>query len=74
MCGFIDEYMVGLSAPTAMKVPNVCPKCQKGKMEPQFSLNKNVRLNFIGAGFYCNDYGKTNTKPVTSSDHSSELL
>ena len=73
-CGFVDEYMTGFSAPLCMKAPEICPKCSKGKMEPLFSISKNVKLNFIGAGFYCNDYGKSNIKPVTTSEHSSELL
>lgn len=59
-CGFVDEYMTGFSAPQNMKVSDICPKCNKGKMERQFSVSTNVALNFIGTGFYCNDYGKKN--------------
>ena len=67
-CGFTDEYMTGFSAPKAMLPPENCPKCSKGKMEKQFGYNKRIGFNFIGEGFYCNDYGKGNFSKRSTSD------
>jgi len=72
-CSFVDEYMTGFSAPKCMQVPDVCPVCKKGIMDRQFSLSTNVALNFIGSGFYCNDYGKKNIRGRSQSEQADIL-
>ena len=32
-CDFQDEFIVSLSLPKEMAVPEICPKCGKGKLE-----------------------------------------
>jgi predicted nucleic acid-binding Zn ribbon protein len=72
-CGFVGEYMTGFSAPKVMKVPEVCPMCRKGMMEAQFPLSNNIALNFIGSGFYCNDYGKNSIRNKSVSEQADIL-
>ena len=57
-CGFMDEYIDSISV--AEKPPEICPKCNEGKMEKQFGFNGGI--DFVGPGFYINDHGKHNWK------------
>lgn len=53
-CGYTEEFIISFSLPKP-EIPDVCPKCNKGKMEQKFS-GKNIGFKCIGAGFHCNDY------------------
>ena len=72
-CGFTDEYIIygGLAEGVA---PEKCPKCEDGKMERLFSTGKSVGIDFVGSGFYINDYGKHNWKRNLSDDDKAKVL
>ena len=55
-CGFIGEYAIGKSIPKEMQIPEICPKCKKGKMEMQFSNCGNIGIDVVGGYEY--QYGK----------------
>ena len=71
-CGYTEEFIFSFSV-KAPEIPEVCPKCGNGKLEYKFALSTNVALNFIGEGFYCNDYGKKNFNKKSVLDHA-EIL
>ena len=54
-CDFIEEYYSGFSTPKDMEPPEVCPKCKEGKLEKQFSTD---RQSFDVVGGYEYLYGK----------------
>jgi len=72
-CGFQDEYIESFSVPKEMKAPKICPKCNEGEMEKQFS-SKNIGIDFIGSGFFINDYGKHNWKKGKTPDQIADYL
>jgi len=72
-CGFMDEYIIYKGLEEG-KEPTECPKCKKGKMKRQFSVGKTVGIDFVGPGFYINDYGKHNWKKNLSIDDQSKVL
>jgi len=52
-CDFQDEFIVSLSLPKEMAVPEICPKCGKGKLEkiesfsvPKYRLTEEGRKNW----------------------------
>lgn len=71
-CGFMDEYCTGQSVPKAMNPPEVCPKCGKGKLEKQFSV-QGQSFDIVGS-CYMNDYGKHAWKKNMSLDDQAKVL
>jgi len=55
-CDFKNEYVKTFSFKDPL--PEVCPKCNKGKLEKQFPNCKNVGVDVIGGYDYV--YGKKN--------------
>lgn len=72
-CGFQDEYMVTSNAACG-KEPGKCPKCKKGEMKRQFSVGKSLGIDFVGSGFYINDYGKHAWKKNLSDVDKAKVL
>ena len=58
LCDFQDEYIVSPSIKDSTEEPSKCPKCENGKLERMFSMGKTLAIDFVGPGFYINDYGK----------------
>ena len=52
-CDYVEEIMVGAGVQNF--VPSVCPKCEKGKLERQFSPQGQ---SFDVVGGYSYQYGK----------------
>lgn len=72
-CEFMDEYNTSISVPKEMNPPEKCPKCQEGNMVQQFSVNQ-LGIDFIGPGFYINDYGKHAWKKNNSLNDQAKIL
>ncbi|MFA5484901.1 MAG: zinc ribbon domain-containing protein [Candidatus Pacearchaeota archaeon] len=66
-CDFVNEYTLNYEKP-----PEVCPKCNIGKLEKQFSPP--TAFDLIGPGFYINDYGKKAWKKNLSVSDSAKVL
>ncbi len=73
-CGFTDEYFTSMSLPQDMKCPEVCPKCNKGKMCQQFSSVGGNRLKVHVVGGYDDTYGKRNWKAGKTDNQIAEYL
>ena len=71
-CGFVDEFLIGIHVADA-NPPIECPKCKEGKMERLFSPRQ-IGIDFVGKGFYINDYGKHNWKSHMSADEQAKVL
>lgn len=70
-CDYTDEFIVSPSVKDP--IPKVCPKCKKGKLKRQYTQFKGG-MDFIGPGFYVNDYGKKNwRKGKTALEQASYL-
>jgi len=69
-CGFTDEYIIGKTMAEG-KEPDVCPKCNEGKMERQFSPTK-AEADVIGGYDYI--YGKKNWKRNLSVADQAKVL
>lgn len=74
-CDFTDEYVEGQQTSKENQHPEKCPKCKKGKMEKVFDLAGNsIGIDFVGKGFYINDYGKHNWKYGKTKEEISKVL
>jgi len=57
-CEFTEEYVESFSTEKKLWHPEVCPKCNKGKLEKVFDLaGHSIGIDFIGPGFWINDNG-----------------
>lgn len=72
-CDFNDEY---LDTPSCREdIPEICPKCKKGKLVKQFPDCSKTGFDFVGPGFYINDYGKHNwRKGKTAAEQAGYLV
>lgn len=74
-CGFQDEYIESFSVSKDQWHPDICPKCGKTKLEQVFDLAGNsIGIDFIGSGFYINDYGKHAWKRNLSQDDQAKVI
>ena len=70
-CGFKDEYIVSPSVPKAMLPPEVCPKCNEGKLERLFSPKG---IGFDVPGGYSYQWGAKNWRLHHTLDEQSKIL
>jgi putative FmdB family regulatory protein len=76
-CDKCDDTIELLQTFSAVKeeAPEVCNKCKTGHYEKQFAPSKRIGIDFIGPGFFINDYGKHNYKRNMSvADQTNVLL
>lgn len=74
-CGFTEEYVESFSTSKESWHPENCPKCKEGKLEKVFDMaGHSIAIDFVGSGFYINDYGKHNWKKGKSSEEISKVL
>lgn len=74
-CGFTDEYIEGKQTSKENEHPEICPSCGKGKLEKVFNLAGNsIGIDFVGKGFYINDYGVHNWKQGKTKEQISKVL
>jgi predicted nucleic acid-binding Zn ribbon protein len=74
-CGFKEEYIEGAQISKENWHPEVCPKCEKGKLEKTFDLAGNsIGIDFVGPGFYINDSGKHNWRKGKTKEQISKVL
>ncbi|MFW6219781.1 MAG: hypothetical protein ACOC1O_01580 [bacterium] len=66
-CDFMNEYTLNYETP-----PDICPKCNEGILEKQFTPTK--AFDLVGSGFYINDYGKKAWRKNMSHDDSAKVL
>lgn len=71
-CGFLDEYIIYKGLAEGVE-PTVCPKCNEGKMERQFSIGKTMAFDIVGY-CYTNVYGKKNWKRHLSLEDQAKVL
>jgi hypothetical protein len=71
-CGFTDEYSTSPSVPKAMNPPEMCPKCNKGKMEKIVSFSG--QSFDPGIGTYSYEHGKYAWKKRMSADQQAKVL
>lgn len=73
-CGFKDEYIEGDHVAKENWHPEVCPKCNKGKLEKVFDMS-NSQGGFDIVGYcYTNVYGKHNWKKGKSQGEIAKIL
>ena len=68
VCKYENEELVKQDLSDA---PHFCPKCG-AKLEKKFP--NRFSMDFIGSGFYVNDYGKHNWKKGKSAGHIADVL
>lgn len=74
-CGFIEEYIESFSVSKALWHPEVCPKCNKGKMEKVFDMKDgHGGFDIIGPGCWLNDHGKHAWKKNLSPEDQVKVL
>ena len=69
-CDYKDEFIISPSVKD--DIPEVCPKCEKGKLEKQFPNCKNVGVDVIGGYDY--QYGKKSYRKNMSAMEQANLL
>ena len=72
-CDFTDEYLIGATVKEGAE-PIDCPKCKEGKMEKIWSTGKSIGIDFVGPGFYINDYGKHAWKKRMNDEDLAKVL
>jgi hypothetical protein len=75
-CGKVEEYFDenSISVQPSMRVPEICPKCNVGKLVKLFTVNEHRNFDIIG---YCyeNVYGKKAiNRNMTTAEQASVLL
>jgi putative FmdB family regulatory protein len=70
-CGHTEEFIVGDTV--VDPIPDVCPVCKEGKLEKQFSIQRQS-FDIIGSGCYMNDHGKHAWKKGKSAAEISDFL
>lgn len=74
-CGFSNEYIESISVSPTMWHPEKCPECKTGKMEKVFDMaGHSIGIDFVGPGFYTNDWGIHAWKKRMSIDDQSKVL
>lgn len=74
-CDFQDEYVESFSTSRKNWHPEVCPQCNKGKLEKIFDMaGHSIGIDFVGPGFFINDSGKHNWRQGKSKDEISKVL
>ena len=74
-CDFKEEYIESFSVSKEQWHPEFCPKCQEGKLEKVFDLaGHSIAIDFVGPGFFINDYGKHNWRLGKTKEQISKVL
>jgi len=71
-CDFKEEYIESFSIPKENWHPEICPKCNKGKLEKQFDLS-GQSFDLVG-DCYLNTYGKHAWKKNMSASDQAKVL
>ena len=69
-CDFKDEFIVSPSIKNM--IPDVCPKCKKGKLEREFPMSNNVLFDVKGGYEY--EYGKKAYRKNMTAEQQANLL
>jgi putative FmdB family regulatory protein len=73
-CEFTEEYVESFSTSKEAWHPEICPKCETGKLEKVFDM-ENSRGGFDIVGFcYANTWGKKNWKQNLSKEDQIKVL
>jgi len=71
-CNHVEEHFAGKDIGVVDPIPEVCPVCNEGKLEKQFSPAR-ISFDIIGSGCYMNDHGKhawkKNKSPTEIADY-----
>lgn len=73
-CDFTDEYSTSPSVPKDMNPPKKCPKCKKGKMVKEFSIECKGKAGIDVIGGFEYVYGKKNFNKGTAQQKADRLL
>lgn len=74
-CGFTDEFIESFSTSKENWHPENCPKCKEGKLEKVFDMaGHSIGIDFVGPGFYINDYGIHNWRSKMSKEDQAKVL
>jgi putative FmdB family regulatory protein len=71
-CGFTDEYFEGFSVNKELMHPEICPKCNNGKMVKQFSV-QGQSFDVVGGSSY-HKGGKKDWKHNNSPNEQAKIL
>lgn len=74
LCGFKEEYIESFSTSKESWHPEICPKCNKGKLEKIFDMTDSKGGFDIIGSCYINDYGKKNWKKHLSQEKQISVL
>jgi len=75
VCDFQEEYIESTSVAKENWHPDHCPKCIGGTLEKIFDLaGHSIGIDFVGPGFYINDYGIHNYKARMSLDDQAKVM
>jgi predicted nucleic acid-binding Zn ribbon protein len=74
-CSFVNEYIESFSTTKENWHPDVCPECNTGTLEKIFDMaGHSIGIDFVGSGFYINDYGIHNWKKNKTDHEISKVL
>lgn len=74
-CGFKEEYIESFSVEKSNWHPEICPKCNKNPLTKVFDMaGHSIGIDFVGSGFYINDYGIHNWKRNMNQTNQSKVL